>query len=52
MTLSSLFLIFIQFVFVLFLEKDTMDIWCNGQKIETAVSMIPNYLESNLVFEA
>lgn len=27
--------------FLPFSEKDTMDVWCNGQNIETAVSMIP-----------
>lgn len=25
------------FVFLIFTEKDTMDVWCNGKKMETAV---------------
>lgn len=25
------------FFFLLFTEKDTMDVWCNGEKMETAV---------------
>lgn len=34
-------------------EKDTMDVWCNGEKIETAVSKLTSNMQKNqkLLFE-
>lgn len=34
----------IHFVFLFFAEKDTLDVWVNGEKVETAVSTFKHHI--------